>query len=288
MPDWFEVMYRTAMAVVILFLITKLLGKRQVSQLSLFEYITGISIGNIIGYISLDLDNQWYHGLVALAVWTCISVGIEFVTLHSRKVRDFVDGKARVLVKDGQVFKNSLKKERITADEFMEQLRKKNVYRMADVEFAVMEPSGEINVMMKKDYQPLNANLLGWKLGKEKPGSTVIIDGRLMLDMVDKAGYDKAWIEHELKRRKVDIKDVFIGQIDSEGQLLLYSGTERILEEAKTQKPSDRILQLSEQFASELRLMEKLARNEEEREAYQLALDRLEAANLSRGGSLLK
>lgn len=288
MPDWFEVSYRTALAVIILFLITKLLGKRQVSQLSLFEYITGISIGNIIGYISLDLDNKWYHGLVALAVWTSISVGIEFITLKSRKIRNFVDGKATVLVSDGQVLKQGLKKERLTADEFLEQLRKKNIFRVADVEFAAMEPSGEINVMMKKDYQPLNANILGWKLSDEKPSTTVIIDGELMPDMLEQAGYSRDWIEHELKRRKLALDDVFLGQIDGKGELLLYSGDEHKLAGAKTQKPSDRIMQLSKQFESELRRLEQLARNEQERKAYQLALERLEASKLSLEGSLSK
>lgn len=101
MPTWLEVALRTLSAVFILFVMTKLLGKRQISQLSLFEYITGISIGNIAAYISLDTDSKWYLGLLALSVWVAVSVGMEFVTMKSKRIRDFVDGKGTILIEKG-------------------------------------------------------------------------------------------------------------------------------------------------------------------------------------------
>jgi len=281
-PDWIEISVRTSMSVVILFIITKMLGKRQVSQLSLFEYITGISIGNIIGYISLDLDNKWYHGIIALIVWTSISIGVELITLKSKKVRDFVDGKETILAENGQILREKLKKERLTTEEFLEQLRKKNVYRVADVEFAVMEASGEISVMLKKDYQPLSADKLGWRLGKNKPSATIIIDGNLQPTVLEAAGYSRDWLMHELKRRKLGIEDVFLGQIDDEGQLLLYSGNEIDYGLDAGNKPEDELLQLTAQFESQLRRLERLSRNEQDRQAYQLALERFQASDFVR------
>lgn len=125
MPNWLEIVVRTTAAIVILFVMTKILGKRQISQLSLFEYITGISIGNIVGYISLDLDNLWYLGFISLAVWAAVSVGLEFLTMKSKKVRDVIDGKGTVLIQDGQLIKKNMHKERLTMDEMLEQLRKR-------------------------------------------------------------------------------------------------------------------------------------------------------------------
>jgi uncharacterized membrane protein YcaP (DUF421 family) len=124
-PEWYEISYRTLIAVGALFVFTKLLGKRQVSQMSMFEYITGIAIGNIIGYISLDTDRKWYIGLVAVFVWALVSLGMAYTQIKSKKARDFIDSKGRILIKDGKVLEDNLKKERLTSDELMEQLRKK-------------------------------------------------------------------------------------------------------------------------------------------------------------------
>lgn len=87
MPEWLEVVVRTLFAVVVLFLLTKLLGKRQVSQLSFFEYITGITIGSLAAYISMDTDRYWHLGLIALVVWVACSLGIEYLQTKSKKAK---------------------------------------------------------------------------------------------------------------------------------------------------------------------------------------------------------
>ncbi|GIQ64443.1 hypothetical protein PACILC2_30110 [Paenibacillus cisolokensis] len=110
MPNWLEIVLRTLIAVVVLFSLTKLLGKRQVSQLSLFEYITGITIGSLAAYVSLDLEANWYLGLISMVVWTAISLGIEFLQIKSKKSRDFIDGKATIVIKDGKILEDNLKK----------------------------------------------------------------------------------------------------------------------------------------------------------------------------------
>ncbi|MET3207897.1 UNVERIFIED_CONTAM: uncharacterized membrane protein YcaP (DUF421 family) [Paenibacillus sp. PvR008] len=146
MQDWAEVAIRTLMAVAVLFLITKILEKRQVSQLSLFEYITGITMGNLAATISMEPEPTWYLGFIALAVWVLTTFVIEILQIKSKKVRDFADRKTRTLIKDGKILEDNLRKERLTLDELMEQLRSKNVFKVSDVEFAIMETSGEVSV----------------------------------------------------------------------------------------------------------------------------------------------
>ncbi|XEC96444.1 DUF421 domain-containing protein [Paenibacillus tarimensis] len=219
MPQWIEIVTRTLMAIAVLFGITKLLGKRQVSQLSLFEYITGISIGNLAAYVSLDLEATWYLGLLALLVWAVVSVGIEFLQIKSKSARDFIDGKSTVLIKDGKIMEDNLKKERLTIDEMMEQLRNKDVFKVADVEFAVMEPSGEINVMLTRENQPLTPKHLGVKVGPEQEPQMVIMDGEIMDEPLSTIGLNRAWLKLELEKLGVAIENVFMGQVDSYGQL---------------------------------------------------------------------
>ncbi len=130
MPDWLEIALRTLLAIVVLFVMTKILGKRQVSQLSLFEYITGITIGSLAAYVSLDLESTWYLGLVSMAVWVGVSLAMEFLQLKSKTARNILDSKTTVLIKDGKVLEDNLKKERLTTDELMELLRKKTCSKL--------------------------------------------------------------------------------------------------------------------------------------------------------------
>lgn len=221
MPDAYEVIVRTLLAVVVLFIMTKILGKRQVSQLSLFEYITGITIGNLAGSISLDIESKWYLGMISLTVWIACSLGIEFLQLKSKTMRDFIDSKATVLIRDGKVLEDNLKKERLTTDELMEQLRKRSVFKVADVEFAIMEPSGEINVLLHREYLPLTAKHLGIKVAPEKEPQAVVMDGEIMDEALAALGFNRGWLKTELDKVGVTVENVFFGQVDSYGQLYL-------------------------------------------------------------------
>ncbi|MCM3784169.1 DUF421 domain-containing protein [Neobacillus mesonae] len=277
MPDWLEVSIRTLASVTVLFIITKILGKRQISQLSLFEYITGITLGNLVGYISLDIDNTWYLGFVALFVWVAVSSGAEYFTMKSKKFRDIVDGKATVLVENGALLGDNLKKERLTVDEFLEQLRKKDVFRVADVEFAVMEQSGEINVMLKKEHQPLTADALGYQLSSEQEPRTIIIDGHILPDILMAAGYDEDWVHKKLRKLDLPLSNVFIGQVDSKGELTVQTGKTSLPKPA-TPKPNDQITELVKRLQDDLYMRRQFALTDKDKLEYQQALDQVKTA----------
>lgn len=219
MAEWLEIVLRTICAVVVLFLMTKLLGKRQVTQLSFFEYLTGITIGSLAAYISLDLDANWYLGLVALGVWVACSLIIEYLSIKSKKARGFIDFKATVLIKDGKILEENLKKEKLSADELMQQLRQKDVFQVADVEFAIMESSGEINVLQTRENLPLTPKDLGIQVAPEKVAQVVVMDGEVMDEPLRVMGFNQGWLVEELDKQGAKIKDVFLAQVDTYGQL---------------------------------------------------------------------
>ncbi|MDT3698040.1 MAG: DUF421 domain-containing protein [Thermincola sp.] len=219
MPEWLEVVIRTVLAIGVLFIFTKILGKRQIAQLSFFEYITGITIGSIAAYISLDLNATWYHGVVALFVWSAVVYGLEYISIKSKIARDIIDGKGVVLVKEGKVLEDNLTKAHITADELLEQLRQKNAFKFADVEFAVLEADGKLSVLMHKENQPLTPKHLGIKVGPEQEPQTVIIDGVIMDEPLATLGLNRGWLNTELNKIGVTVENVFLGQVDSHGQL---------------------------------------------------------------------
>jgi len=219
MPQWLEVALRTLAAVLVLFLFTKVLGKRQVAQLSLFEYITGITIGSLAAYISLDFDKHWLLGVISLAVWVGVSSIIEILQLKSKKLRDFIDSKSQILIKDGKILEDNLKKVRVTSDELLAQLRKKNVFNAADVEFGIMESNGEFNFLLKRENQPLTPKHLGVKVSPDKSPEAVIMDGNLLDEGLAAFGYNRNWLNRELETLGVAIENVYLGQVDSYGQL---------------------------------------------------------------------
>lgn len=219
MPTWIEVILRTLFAIIAMFVLTKLLGKRQVSQLSFFEYITGITIGSITAYISLDVEKTWHLGVIALLVWCGVSLLIEFIQIKSKKARDFIDYKATVLIKDGKILDENLKKERLSTDELLEQLRARDVFKVADVEFAILESSGQVNVLLKRENMPLTPKDLGVKVAPEKESQAVIMDGKLLPEALDMAGKTPKWLMDELEKQQLNLQDIFLGQVDSYGEL---------------------------------------------------------------------
>jgi len=134
-------------------------------------------------------------------------------------MRDFLESKGRVLIKDGKVLEDNLKKERLSSDELMEQLRKKMVFKVADVEFAIMEPSGDINVLLTRENQPLTPKHLGIKVGPEQESQAVIMDGEIMDEPLATLGLSREWLNTELEKLGLAIENVFLGQVDSYGEL---------------------------------------------------------------------
>lgn len=200
--SWYGVIIKTIFTVLLLLVITRLLGKRQVTQLSLFEYITGITLGSIAAYIPLEAEKTaWYLGSLSLLVWVLMALGIEYLQIKSKKVREWLDGKETVLIKEGKVLEDNLKKERIAINELMSQLRKRNVFRLADVEFAIMEPDGSVNVMLKKERQPLTAKMLEKSVPQEREPEIVVMDGKIQDEPLFRLGRNRDWLKEELENR---------------------------------------------------------------------------------------
>ena len=221
MADWLDVIFRGVMMLVVIFFVTKILGKKQLSQLSFFEYTIGITVGSIGAEVITGLDRSFYHGIIGIVAFVAIPYGIDFLTMKSKKMRDFFAGKATVIIKNGNILEDSLRKEKYTIDELMELLRKKNVFQVSDVEFAILEPTGDLNILLKKEKQPLTAEDLQLTLSPEKEPSTIIMDGTVMNEMMESIGKNEEWLRAELHKKELVISDVFLAQLDSQGRLSL-------------------------------------------------------------------
>ncbi|MBY0596775.1 DUF421 domain-containing protein [Bacillus bingmayongensis] len=217
--DWLLVIIRSFALLVILFSMTKLLGKRQISQLSFFEYVAGLTIGNIAAEVTTGLERNFWHGVSSMLVFSLVPFFAGMVALKNKRLRNFIEGKATIFIKDGKVLEDNLKKENYTIDELLELLRKKNAFNIADVEYAVLESGGELNVLLKRDKQPLTPKDIGLQIAPAKETQTVIMDGNVLDEPLSASGHNRAWLHAELEKIGVLIENVFIGQVDSYGQL---------------------------------------------------------------------
>ncbi|MED0675770.1 MULTISPECIES: DUF421 domain-containing protein [Aneurinibacillus] len=221
MNDVIHIALRAFFALITLFIVTRLNGKKQLAQLTFFEYVLGISIGDMAAYVATDLENNLVHGYTSLLVFALIPFLVDYLSLKSKFVRDLFEGKGTVLIKNGKVLEENMKKERISTDELLEQLRLKGNFKIADVEFAMLETSGELSVMPKKEAQSVTLKDLNSVVDAEHEPETVIMDGNIILDALKASGHNIQWLNTELEKAGVTLDNVFIGQVDAQGQLYL-------------------------------------------------------------------
>ncbi|MCM3038200.1 DUF421 domain-containing protein [Paenibacillus motobuensis] len=274
MPVWLEIIVRTLSAAFVLFLMTRLLGKRQLSQLTFFEYVTGITIGDLAAFLSINHDQDWYIALVAIVTWFFVSLGIEFLQMKSKKARDVIDSKGTVLIKDGKVLEDNLKKEKLTNEELMEQLRRKSIFKLSQVEYAVIEPDGQVNALLKDEYQPITPAHLGIRIPPEVEPQTVILDGKIMDEPLATAGLSRQWLNTELEKQGVTLDNVYVGQVDGYGQLYVDLYDDKI----KIPQPQEKPLLLAtlKKCQADLELFALSTENETNKQVYTTCSEQLQ------------
>ncbi|GIO25974.1 DUF421 domain-containing protein [Ornithinibacillus bavariensis] len=276
MPDWLEIVVRSVSLLIILFFFTKWLGMKQLSQLNVFEYITGIVLGGIVAIHVSTLESPFYFAVISMLIWFIIPYLVEVISLKSKTFRNFVQGKSRVIIQNGKIMEDNLKKEHYSTDDLLESLREKNIFKVADVEFAVLEPTGKLNVLPKTDYRPLTAKDIGLKLAPSKEPQTVVMDGRPLLESLANLSLNPTWLETELEKMNVSIENVFLGQVDSDGQLTVDLYDDKLTVPMPTQKPL--LLATMRKCQADLEIFALATDNERSKQMYQVNSEKLQKA----------
>lgn len=214
------VFIRSLIAFTVLFIFTRIIGKQQLSQLTVFEYLVGITIGSIASAMSIELEIESVNGIVGMAVWALIPIGLAIINLKSPMLRRYIDGEPRVLIRNGKIVDHNLRKERLDLDQLMMLLRQKNIFSMADVEFAILEVNGQLSVLPKADKRSLTPYDLNIPVQKEELPVTVIKDGVINHQRLLEAGLDTTWLTGKLREQGIeDVQTVMLAQLDSSNQL---------------------------------------------------------------------
>lgn len=220
MTDLGHVLIRGIVGFILMLILARLMGKRQITQITYYDYIVGISIGSIAAELTFSPHIRMSNFLLGMVIWAVIPIAISKIEMKSSKFRTLIEGKSTTIIKDGQILEKNMKKEKLTIDEMMILLRKKNVFKVSDIETATMEKNGEITLMKKSELEPLTPKDMSMTVEKEKAPCIVVIDGNLMEKDLIKYGYSKDWLLGEINKQGAnDVTDVFLAQIDSMGNV---------------------------------------------------------------------
>ncbi len=222
MPEFLLILMRSTTAFIVLLILTRIMGKKQLSHLTFFDYVVGITVGSIAATMSLDKNIELIDGLVALGIWGIFPIVVGFLGLKSRKFLQFTDGKPAILIKNGEVLEETMKKNQLAIDELMKLLREEGVFKIDDVEIAILETNGELSVMKKSDLEPITPRLLGMKVKLEHAPSLLIVDGHILEKNLTILGYSNKWLMNEIQKHGAkSINEVFLAQIDGNGNLFV-------------------------------------------------------------------
>ncbi len=221
MQEWIQIILRSTAMFFFLLLVTRLAGKRNLSRLTPFRFVSYIVAAIIAALISVNLITNLAFGLLALGIWVLLPVALDYLAIKSKWMYDLVNGKETVLIKHGKIMEQNLLQTRLTGEELLRELRAKNAFNLADVEFAVMEDTGDINVLMKADKQPVSAADLEKQVAPQAEPQTIILDGEILNEPLFSLGFNQEWLGIQLESMGVSLDNVFIGQVDSSGDLYL-------------------------------------------------------------------
>ena len=216
-----ETSLRTVIGFFVLLILTRILGKKQMGQLTIFTYITGIALGNIAGDMVVHRDILLIDGVVGLSVWAILTLLVEYISLKSSKARVLLDGEPTIVIKKGQIMYDSLSAQRLNIDDLTMLLRTNNVFSIADVEYGILEPNGQLSVLKKPQKEQVTR--VDMNIPSENIlyiPTEIIVDGKLVKDNLKETGKSKEWLDQQLKQAGLSsVYEVLYAELQSDGSL---------------------------------------------------------------------
>ena len=222
MEDIIRVVLRALFSLVTLFLVTKMIGKKQISELSLFDYVIGISIGNFAAEVTTNLDNNYIHGTVAVIVFGLVAYLISILTMKSIVLRRYFMGIPTVIIDKGILLEDSLKKIKYDINDLLEQCREQGYFDISKIEYAIMEADGKVSILPKSEHAPVTLKDLNIKKHDAVICANIVIDGKIMHKNLKNMNKDEKWLIKQLKDKNKKVEELLLVTLDENGKLNLY------------------------------------------------------------------
>ncbi len=221
--DIINVIFRTILVLIILFFLAKIMGKKQISQLNLFDYIIGITIGSIAADISLDLEKHLLSGLTSLFIYGLFSIFVSYLSMKSISLRRFLMGVPTILIENNKIIDDGLRKAKLDINELLAEARSQGYFKLEDIEYAIMETNGRVSFLPVSASLPATKKDVNAKINKESLVANVIIDSKLLEENLKEMNKDKKWLDSILKVQGYNkYDDIMLATLDINDKVTVY------------------------------------------------------------------
>lgn len=218
-----RIMPRSLISLIVLFLVTKMIGKKQVSELSLFDYVIGISIGNFTAEMTMNLDGQFINGIIAIISFGVVAWLVSILTMKNITLRRLIIGTPTILIQKGKIIEKNLKKVLIDVSDLQEQCRTNGTFDLSEIEYAIMEANGKVSILPKSEYVPLRPKDMQIKVDKNDLCANIVIDSKIMDKNLELMHKDREWLDKELKIKGYkSLDNILLATLDNNEKLVIY------------------------------------------------------------------
>ena len=200
------------------------MGRKQISQLTFFDYVVGITIGSIAGVAAIDKSIKITDGIISIAIWTILTIIISEITFKNITLRLLIDSEPLLIIDNGKVIYKNMKKARYNMGDLLMQLRDKDIFNITEVETAILEPDGKLSILRKPEFAMITTKDM--QIPNPKVGMMVdlILDGNILSSHLFQIHKDEQWLISEIRARNIDnIKDVVFAGIQADEQIYIVT-----------------------------------------------------------------
>ncbi|WP_019850462.1 DUF421 domain-containing protein [Desulfitobacterium sp. PCE1] len=220
MSEGLVVVVRSLIGFFSLFIFARIIGKSQISQLTFFDYVLGITIGSMAASLATDLSSRAWPHWVALITWAALGYIMEKITVKWLYAAKVLEGEPVIVIMNGKIMENVLRKMNYRVTEIMGLLRNKGIFDANQVDFAILEPNGQLSVLQKPEYLPLTPKDMKMKASFSGISSELIYDGIIIEQNLRQLKKDEKWLRKELKKQGIkDVSEVFFASLNPAGSL---------------------------------------------------------------------
>ena len=220
MNEGLVVVVRAIISFFSLLIFAKILGKEQISQLTFFDYILGITIGSIASEATVDLSSRVWPHFVGLLSWAVLAYLMQYISLKWRYAAKVVEGEPVIVIMNGKIMDNVLRKMKLRASDILELLRNQGIFDPNEVDYAILEPNGSLSVLKKPEYLPLIRKDMNIEVKPTGISTELIYDGKLIEQNLQQMHKDKKWLMNQLKSYGIkDVSEAFLVTLNDAGSL---------------------------------------------------------------------
>jgi uncharacterized membrane protein YcaP (DUF421 family) len=217
-----EVFLQTFLAFFAILIFARILNKQQMAQLTFYDYVNGITFGSIAAMLASDVEQRTWQHLLGLALFAALTYLMSYISLKSRPLRKLLQGEPTILIHNGKILEGNMADLRYNLDDLTSQLREKDCFNIADVEFAIAEPNGSLTVLLKTQKQPVTPVDLNIPTSYCGISTELIMDGKIIYPNLDQENVDIKWLENELNKQGIySVSEVMYASLDTAGNLYI-------------------------------------------------------------------